>query len=158
MCSPGDLHEEAALPEPPDVHAGLFARRMDLSDELLAGDGSVRSNPAAPRRTAVAARVARGAEEPIASGTGSASAARRLNAESRPRLVVGPEGKSASGSLAMAVRGLAEGSVGAGAIVATAVVFPAATNGTAVSLQGDRFLARRRREEPSRRARPGFGF
>ena len=42
--------------------------------------------------------------------SGSASAALRLNAERSPRRVVGPDGKSASGSLAMVFRGRGRGS------------------------------------------------
>ena len=35
------LHEEAALPEPPDVHAAIVGRGPDLGDEILAGEDRV---------------------------------------------------------------------------------------------------------------------
>ena len=97
---PADLHQKAALSEPPDVHAGLLGRRVDLGDQLQPRDAGL--DPV--DRFLVVEAVVRNRFGVSASGTGSASAARRLKAESRPRRVVGPEGKSESGSLA--IRGL----------------------------------------------------
>ena len=100
------LHQEAALPEPPDVHAAIVGRGPDLGDEILAGEHRV--DPVGWLLVeGVARRPRHGPPERLGmSGrSGSASAALRLNAESSPRRVVGPDGKSASGSLAMVVRG-----------------------------------------------------
>ena len=100
MLSPAIWHEEAALAEPPDVHPGLVRRGAAPRRRSPRPAGAARSRPAAPRR-----RSPRGGPAGKPSGTGSDSAALRPNAERRPRRVVEPEGKSASGSSAMAARG-----------------------------------------------------
>ena len=86
------------------MHARLVGGGLDLLDQLLAGED--RLDPVGRllvERVGLGRPVGRGASE--AGGSGSASAQRRPNAERSPRRVVGPEGKSASGSLAMVCPG-----------------------------------------------------
>ena len=53
----GDLDEEAALAEPPDVHPGLRGRGMDLCDQVVAGEeGSIHSGGSSSKAVSVVCR------------------------------------------------------------------------------------------------------